>query len=52
MDEHTVDRLRGVAGRHPSVRLLVVYGSRARGDDHARSDWDLGYLAAEDLDRS
>jgi predicted nucleotidyltransferase len=26
---------------HPDVRLAVVYGSVARGDDHPRSDLDL-----------
>ncbi|MGH3943188.1 MAG: type VII toxin-antitoxin system MntA family adenylyltransferase antitoxin [Pseudonocardiaceae bacterium] len=27
------------------IRLLVLHGSRARGEAGARSDWDLGYLA-------
>jgi predicted nucleotidyltransferase len=26
---------------HPDVRLAVVYGSVARGDDHPKSDLDL-----------
>lgn len=44
-------RLRGdPALRH--VRLLVLHGSRARGEAGPRSDWDLGYLAdpGADLD--
>lgn len=35
----------------PVVRetdLLVLYGSRARGDDVPSSDWDVGYLGAVD----
>lgn len=34
----------------PQLRILVVLGSRARGTHHERSDWDLGYLADEELD--
>lgn len=29
----------------PGLRLLVLYGSRGRGDAHARSDWDVAYRA-------
>lgn len=35
---------------HPAlvgVELLVLHGSRARGDALPSSDWDLGYLAAQ-----
>jgi hypothetical protein len=32
------------------MRLLLLFGSRARGDATARSDWDLGYLAKRDFD--
>lgn len=34
----------------PGMRLLVLHGSRARGDAGPRSDWDLGYLADDRLD--
>lgn len=34
----------------PGLRLLVLFGSRAREDGHATSDWDLGYLAGPDFD--
>ena len=40
-----------VCRRHPSLRLAVVFGSRARGDATAGSDWDVAYLADEPLDR-
>ena len=36
--------------RHPHLTLLVLLGSRARGTEHAGSDWDLGYLADGPLD--
>lgn len=39
-----------LAAAHPALRLLVLLGSRATGTAHAASDWDLGYLAAADLD--
>src|SRR5439155_3221473 len=30
--------------------LLVLFGSRARADEHAASDWDLGYAASTAFD--
>lgn len=32
------------------LRLLVLHGSRGRGDDHAGSDWDFGYRGDEALE--
>ncbi len=34
----------------PGVRLLVLHGSRGRGDAGPRSDWDFAYLADQRLD--
>ena len=34
----------------PELRLLVLYGSRGRGDAHAGSDWDFAYVADAGLD--
>src|SRR5439155_4826324 len=31
------------------LRLLVLFGSRARGDERADSDWDFGYLGSPSL---
>jgi predicted nucleotidyltransferase len=45
-----VPELSGVselAAREPGLELLVLFGSRARGDASAASDWDFGYLASE-----
>ena len=35
---------------HPGLRLLVLFGSRARTDARPASDWDLGYVASDGLD--
>jgi predicted nucleotidyltransferase len=38
---------------HPAlagVRLLVLHGSRARGDAGPESDWDVGFLADDGFD--
>jgi len=39
-----------VQRQFPGLRLLVLFGSRARGDAHTASDWDFGYLAGPELD--
>jgi predicted nucleotidyltransferase len=48
--ERVLDRVRDVASRTPGLELLLLFGSRARGDAHARSDWDFGYVAASTLE--
>lgn len=42
--------LRSVAARHEGLRLLVGHGSRPRRQNHARSDWDFGFLGNEAVD--
>jgi predicted nucleotidyltransferase len=42
--------IRRAAHAMPGLELLMLFGSRARGDSHARSDWDFGYLAAPTTD--
>jgi predicted nucleotidyltransferase len=39
-----------LARKTPELELLLLFGSRARGDSHAGSDWDFGYLAGPELD--
>jgi predicted nucleotidyltransferase len=34
----------------PRLELLMLFGSRARGDAHEGSDWDFAYLAGDQLD--
>jgi predicted nucleotidyltransferase len=50
-DTHSLRVISEVATRQPGLRLVVLFGSRARGDATARSDWDVGYLGSEPLDR-
>ena len=45
LDEHLVREVGRLACRYPGLRLLILFGSRARGDAHAGSDWDFGCLA-------
>jgi predicted nucleotidyltransferase len=47
---NTIDRVRDVASRTSGLSLLALFGSRARADAHAHSDWDFGYLADDTLD--
>ncbi len=37
--------------RHAALNLLVLFGSRARGDARPESDWDVGFTARPELDR-
>lgn len=41
LSSSVIDRIQGVFGRHPAIRLAVVYGSRAKGDFKPGSDIDL-----------
>jgi predicted nucleotidyltransferase len=45
-----IDDLRSVAARQHGLRLLVLFGSRARGDASAHADWDFGYLSDGTMD--
>lgn len=53
---HTADAnsaigdLQSVAARQHGLSLLVLFGSRARGDAAAQADWDFGYLADDSAD--
>lgn len=38
------EAITAIADAHPTLAVLVLHGSRARGDAHARSDWDFGFL--------
>ena len=44
------DRLAATARSTAGLDLLIVFGSRARGDARPDSDWDIGYLANETAD--
>lgn len=48
--EEALAALERVAAQHGDLQLLVLHGSRSRGQLHDRSDWDLGYLADGSFD--
>ena len=35
----------------PYLKMLVLFGSRARGDNHAKSDWDFAALYDEEIQK-
>lgn len=41
-----------LARSQAGLRVLMLFGSRARGNAHDRSDWDFAYLAGEHLDHA
>lgn len=43
-------RIAALAPAHRELDALILFGSRARGEAHAQSDWDFGYLATPGLD--
>lgn len=46
----SIQALTDVATTTPGLALLLLFGSRARADASEHSDWDFGYIAAEELD--
>ena len=48
--EDLLDALAAAARATVGLELLVLYGSRARGDARRNADWDFGYLADEAAD--
>jgi len=47
-----VDAAAETARTTQGLRLLLLFGSRARGDASSLSDWDFGYLADDGMDPS
>ena len=46
----TESALAGIGASHTHLRLLVLFGSQARGEARPGSDWDLGYLGGAGFD--
>jgi predicted nucleotidyltransferase len=42
--------INAIAERFATLSLLILHGSRARGDAHAHSDWDFAYESTGELD--
>ncbi len=42
--------LKAIAARTAGLELLVLFGSRGRGDDQGGSDWDFAYLGTQSLE--
>ena len=49
-DASSPARVASLAAGRPGLKLLLLHGSRARGESHPRSDWDLAYLAGGSFD--
>ena len=50
IDNQTSAKVSDTAAAAPGLLLLVVFGSRARGDGHDQSDWDFGYIGSVTFD--
>lgn len=46
LDREIVNRIASAVATMPGLEVLFLFGSRARGDAHTRSDWDFAYLGA------
>jgi len=49
-DEAKLDAVRALAQDAVGLRVLVLFGSRARGGTWTGSDWDFAYLGAPGFD--
>ncbi len=49
MNEKVLKQIQDVASKHTYIDKIVLFGSRARGDNHIRSDIDLLVYATEDI---
>ena len=38
------------ASQYADLKMFLLLGSRARGDQHEDSDWDFGYIAKPEFD--
>lgn len=51
LEETTLERLRGIFSRHPGIKNVILYGSRAKGNFKPGSDIDLA-ITGEGFDSS
>ncbi|HYO11620.1 MAG TPA: nucleotidyltransferase domain-containing protein [Thermoanaerobaculia bacterium] len=50
MESPEIEQVIALARQSPGLELLLLFGSRARGDVHPGSDWDFGYLGGPGFD--
>lgn len=48
--QHVIETIGKTVRETAGLDVLMVFGSRARGDATDRSDWDFGYLATDAID--
>lgn len=41
-----------IFNKYPEMRLLILFGSRARNQERENSDWDFGYIASKEFDEA
>lgn len=49
LDKEIYKAIRRIAAHHQGITKVVLFGSRARGEAHERSDIDLGIYGCRDL---
>jgi predicted nucleotidyltransferase len=47
LDANTLQQLKQLFAKHPGIKQIKLYGSRAKGSFHARSDIDLVAIGAD-----
>jgi predicted nucleotidyltransferase len=45
------NKITSIAERLPNLKLLILFGSRARGEDRPDSDWDFAVLYDKNFDK-
>lgn len=53
MSNLSLNHLKNLSGelkeKIPDLKMLILFGSRARGNTHSKSDWDFAILSGESL---
>lgn len=52
MDKEVIGKIVDCTKKYPEVQLFILFGSRARGEAKKDSDWDFGYIAAQNFDHA
>lgn len=49
MFNHLTDKTAEIVQKIPYLKMLILFGSRVRGDTHCNSDWDFAVLYDQSL---